>query len=37
MMPAYYLMFGAAVGIVALLFSRDRTWQPMNGDAPRPG
>lgn len=35
-MPAYYLMFGAVVGIIALLFSRDRTGQPMPGDAARP-
>ncbi|WP_144631356.1 MFS transporter [Bordetella genomosp. 13] len=34
-MPAYYLMFGAVVGIVALLYSRDRTGQPMPGDAAR--
>ncbi|MDQ8032690.1 MAG: MFS transporter [Bordetella sp.] len=36
MVPAYYLMLGAAVGIVALLAARDRTGQPMPGDAARP-
>ena len=36
MVPAYYLMFAAVVGIVALLYSRDRTGEPMPGDAPSP-
>lgn len=36
MMPAYYLMLGAAMGIVALLHSSDRTGQPMPGDEARP-
>ena len=36
MMPAYYLMLGAVVGIVALLYSRDRTGEPMHGDVARP-
>lgn len=36
MMPAYYLMLGALVGVVALLYSRDRTGEPMHGDVARP-
>ncbi|MDR5759474.1 MFS transporter [Caballeronia sp. LZ035] len=34
LVPAYYLMTAAAVGIVALLACQDRTGQPMRGDAP---
>jgi len=30
--PAYYLMFGAVVGLVALMSSRDLTGKPMQGD-----
>lgn len=30
--PAYYLMVGAAVGVITLLLTRDRTGAPMQGD-----
>jgi len=33
--PAYYLMFGAVIGIVALLAAKDLTRKPMPGDAAR--
>lgn len=33
MVPAYYLIAGAAAGVVALLASSERTGQPMPGDA----
>jgi len=36
MMPAYYLMFGAVLGIIGLIYTRDNTGQPMPGDQPRP-
>ncbi|MGX9394018.1 MFS transporter (plasmid) [Nitrobacteraceae bacterium UC4446_H13] len=32
MMPAYYMMIAALLGMVALLFVPDRTGKPMNGD-----
>ncbi|QDQ85092.1 MFS transporter [Paraburkholderia megapolitana] len=37
MIPAYYLIAAAAVGVVALLFCHDRTGKPMHGDAPVAG
>lgn len=37
MMPAYYLIAAALIGVVALLFSVDRTGRPMRGDSPSAG
>jgi len=34
LVPAYYLIFGAVVGIVALLYSPEMARKPMRGDAP---
>lgn len=34
LVPAYYLIFAAIVGIIALLYSPDYTRKPMRGDAP---
>jgi len=36
-MPAYYLMAGAVLGIIGLLYSRDSTGEPMPGDEARSG
>lgn len=36
LMPAYYLILAAVVGIVGIFYSPDYTGKPMRGDAPSP-